>query len=146
MNGLVFDSEKHTIVFDRGNNSRDNIAIVERLSLHYVGALTPYHHKQLVEDKVCHFREYDVDGSKMQGYQDKRVVLGQERTVVVFISEKLKAGQLRGMCQSLEKAEHQLKLLQRHLGSPKGKMRDKMGLEDTIRRVIKGQFTKNSIN
>lgn len=146
MNGLGFDSEKHTIVFDRGNNSRDNMAIVERLSLHYVGALTPYHHKQLVEDAVCHFKEYDVDGSKMQVYRDKRVIWEQERTVVVFISEKLKAGQLRGMYQSLEKAEHQLKLLQQNLCNPKGKMRDKAGLEDTIRSVVKGQFTKDSID
>ncbi len=146
MNGLGFDSNKHTIVFDRGNNSRDNMATVERLSLHYVGALTPFHHKQLVEDAVCNFKEYDVDGSKMQVYRDKRIIWGQERTVVVFISEKLKAGQLRGMYQSLEKAEQQLKLLQQHLGNPKGKMRDKAGLEDTIRSVVKGQFTKDIID
>jgi len=146
MNGLGFDSNKHTIVFDRGNNSRDNMATVERLSLHYVGALTPYHHKQLVEDAVCNFKEYDVDGSKMQVYRDKRIIWGQERTVVVFISEKLKAGQLRGMYQSLEKAEQQLKPLQQHLCNPKEKMRDKAGLEDMIRSVVKGQFTKDIID
>ena len=146
MNGLGFDSNKHTMVFDRGNNSRDNMAMVERLSLHYVGALTPYHHKQLVEDAMCNFQEHDVDGGKMQVYRDKRVIWGQERTVVVFVSEKLKAGQLRGMYQSLEKAEHQLKLLQQHLGNPKGKTRDKAGLADTIRSIVKGQFTKNIID
>ena len=146
MNGLGFDSSMHTMVFDRGNNSRDNMAMVERLSLHYVGALTPYHHKQLVENAVCNFREHDVDGCKMQLYRDKRVIWGQERTVVVFVSEKLKAGQVRGMYQSLEKAEHQLKLLQQHLGNPKGKTRDKGGLEDTIRSVVKGQVMKDIID
>ncbi|MBE7444353.1 MAG: hypothetical protein HS132_03585 [Planctomycetia bacterium] len=39
MNGLGFDSSTHTMVFDRGNNSRDNMAMVERLSLHYVERL-----------------------------------------------------------------------------------------------------------
>ena len=120
--------------------------MVEKLSFHYVGALTPYHHKQLVDEAVDNFKEYDVEGSKMQVYRDKRVIWEQERTVVVFISEKLKAGQLRGMYQSLEKAEHQLKLLQQNLRNPKGKMRDKAHLADTVRGFVKGQFTKNLID
>lgn len=146
MEGLGLDREKHTVVFDRGNNSRNNMAIVERLLLHYVGALTPYHHKQLVHEAVNNFKEYDVEGSKMQVYRDKRVLWQQERTVVVFISEKLKAGQVRGMYQSLEKAEKQLRQLQQKLCNPKAKMRDKEHLENTLRTLVKGQFTKNLID
>ncbi|MBE7444346.1 MAG: hypothetical protein HS132_03550 [Planctomycetia bacterium] len=81
----------------------------------------------------------------MQLYRDKRVIWGQERTVVVFVSEKLKAGQVRGMYQSLEKAEHQLKLLQQHLGNPKER-RGTKGSENTIRSVVKGQFIKDIID
>lgn len=146
MEGLGLDREKHTVVFDRGNNSRNNMAIVERLLLHYVGALTPYHHKQLVHEAVDNFKEYDVEGSKMQVYRDKRVLWQQERTVVVFISEKLKTGQVRGMYQSLEKAEKQLRQLQQKLCNPKAKMRDKEHLENTLRTLVKGQFTKNLID
>jgi len=146
MDGLGLDSEKHTVVFDRGNNSRNNMAIVERLSLHYVGALTPYHHKQLVNEAVDNFKEYDVEGSKMQVYRDKRVIWQQERTVVVFICEKLKAGQIRGMYQSLEKTEKQLRQLQQKLCNPKAKMRDKAHLENMIRSLVKGQFIKNLID
>ena len=145
MDGLGLDCEKHTVVFDRGNNSRNNMAIVERLSLHYVGALTPYHHKQLVNEAVDNFKEHDVEGGKMQVYRDKRVVWQQERTIVVFISENLKAGQIRGMYQSLEKAEHQLRQLQQKLCNPKVKMGDKEQLENTIRSLVKGQFIKNLI-
>lgn len=144
--GLGLDREKHTVVFDRGNNSRNNMAIVERLLLHYVGALTPYHHKQLVHEAVNNFKEYDVEGSKMQVYRDKRVLWQQERTVVVFISEKLKAGQVRGMYQSLEKAEKRLRQLQQKLCNPKAKMRDKEHLENTLRTLVKGQCTKNLID
>ncbi len=146
MEGVGLDREKHTVVFDRGNNSRNNMAIVERLLLHYVGALTPYHHKQLVNEAVDNFKEYDVEGSKMQVYRDKRVLWQQERTVVVFISEKLKAGQVRGMYQSLEKAEKQLRQLQQKLCNPKAKMRDKEHLENTLRTLVRGQFTKNLID
>lgn len=146
MEGLGLDREKHTVVFDRGNNSRNNMAIVERLSLHYVGALTPYHHKQLVNEAVDNFKEHDVDGSKMQVYRDKRLIWQQERTIIVFISEKLKAGQVRGMYQSLEKAEKQLRQLQQNLCNPKAKMRDKEHLENTLRTLVKGQFTKSLID
>lgn len=114
--------------------------------MHYVGALTPYHHKQLVNEAVDNFKEYDVEGSKMQVYRDKRVLWQQERTVVVFISEKLKAGQVRGMYQSLEKTEKQLRQLQQKLCNPKTKMRDKEHLENTLRTLVKGQFTKNLID
>lgn len=82
----------------------------------------------------------------MQVYRDKRVLWQQERTVVVFISEKLKAGQVRGMYQSLEKAEKQLRQLQQKLCNPKTKMRDKEHLENTLRTLVKGQFTKNLID
>lgn len=146
MDALGLDREKHTVVFDRGNNSRSNMALVQRLSLHYVGALTPYHHKELVSEAVDNFTQYDVDGSTMQVYRDKRVIWQQERTVVVFISEKLKAGQIRGMYQSLEKAEHQVKQLQQRLCNPKARIRDKDHLENTIRSFVKGQFIKNLID
>lgn len=146
MNGLGLESEKHTVVFDRGNNSRNTMAIVERLSLHYVGALTPYHHKQLIDEAVDNFKEHDIDGSKMQVYRNKRVIWQQERTVVVFISERLKAGQIRGIYQSLEKAEKQLRHLQQKLRNPKARMRNKEQLENTIRTLGKGQFIKNLID
>jgi len=60
---LGLDIEKHTLVFDRGNNSKKNLAIVKDLQLHYVGALTPYHHKELIDDAADNFDELDVDGS-----------------------------------------------------------------------------------
>ncbi len=38
---LGMDLEKHTLVFDRGNNSRKNLRRISRQHLHYVGALRP---------------------------------------------------------------------------------------------------------
>jgi len=48
-------------------------------------------------------------------YRDKREIWEEERTVVVFISEKLKAGQIRGIYQSLKKKQKQLRELQKSL-------------------------------
>ena len=143
---LNLDMNKHTIVFDRGNNSKKNMAVIKELQLHYVGALTPYHHKKLLEDAVDNFEEIEIDGSILQAYKDKRVIWNEERTVIVFISEKLKAGQLRGIHQSLTKKEKELRELQKTLSNPRAKKRKKEELEHKIKTVVKGQFLKDLIN
>jgi transposase len=119
---------------------------VKKLQLYYVGALTPYHHKNLIHDAVDNFQELDVDGAVVQVYRDKREIWQQERTVIVFISEELKAGQIKGIYQSLEKKENQLRQLQAVLSNPRGKKRDKNQLEDKIEKMIKGQFMENLID
>jgi len=143
---LDLDVEKHTVVFDRGNNSRKNLVAVEELKLHYVGALTPYHHKDLITDAIDKFQDYDLDGTEIQVYRDRRVIWENERTVIVFISEKLKAGQIRGVYQALEKKEKQLRQLQTQLRNPRSKQRDKEQLENKILDILKGQYMNNLIN
>ncbi len=143
---LGMDSERHTIVFDRGNNSKMNLAIVKEQQLHYVGALTPYHHKKLIDNATDNFRELNVDGKDIQVYRDKRMIWQEERTVIVFISERLKSGQIRGIYQSLEKAERELRELQGALCKPKARKRDRRPLEDKVTNTVKGQFVKNVID
>jgi len=143
---LGLDVEKHTLIFDRGNNSKKNMAIVRDLHLHYVGALTPYHHKKLINEAIDNLEELDVNGNIIQAYRDKRVVWQEERTVVVFISEKLKVGQIRGIYQSLGKKQKQLRELQVSLLNPRTKKRNKEELENKITNLVKGQFLKNLID
>ncbi len=144
--GLGLDIGRHTVVFDRGNNSKKNLATVKGLQLHYVGALTPYHHKKLVEDAMEDFQEVEVDGKGIHVYRDKRTIWHEERTVIVFISEKLKSGQIRGIYQSLDKVEKQLRELRESLCKPKAMKRKKEQLEDKITSIVKGQFVKDIID
>ena len=146
LKALGLDVEKHTLIFDRGNNSKKNMAIVRDLHLHYVGALTPYNHKKLIDEAIDNFEELDVGGNVIQVYRDKREIWQEERTVVVFISEKLKAGQIRGIYQSLEKKQKQLRELQESLSNPRAKKRNKEELENKITNLLKGQFLKNLID
>jgi len=146
LKALGLDIEKHSVVFDRGNNSKKNLKIVEQLKLHYVGALTPYHHKELIKESEDNFREVDVDGTTINVYRDKRVIWQSERTVIVFISEQFKAGQIRGVYQALSKKEKQLKQLQAQLSNPQAKRRDKKQLENKIMDMLKGQYMSNLIN
>ena len=138
--------EKHTVIFDRGNNSRKNMAELKKLELHYLGALTPYHHKKLINEAEGKFQELNVDGSPLQVYRGKQIIWEEERTLVVFISERLKAGQLRGIYQSLDKIEKELKQLQNDLANSKAKKRKQDQLKNKIENMTKGQFIKNIID
>jgi transposase len=143
---LGMDIDRHTLIFDRGNNSKKNMAIVKGLQLHYVGALTPYNHKKLIDEAIDNFEELDLGGNIIQVYRDKQEIWQEERTVVVFISEKLKAGQIRGIYQSLEKKQKKLRELQESLSNPRTKKRNKEELEDKITNLVKGQFVNNLID
>ena len=105
------DIDKHTLVFDRGNNSKKNLHDINKLGLHYVGALTPYHHKTLVEDTMNQLAIQDINGQFIQVYRDKRDIWSDEKTVVIYVSETFKAGQARGFYQALKKREQELKKL-----------------------------------
>ena len=141
MQALNMDVEKHTLVFDRGCNSKENLDLVERqLKMYYVGALTPYHHKQLIEDAEAHLEELRVGEDILHVFRDKRNIWDKERTVLVFISKKLKAGQLRGVYTSIDKRKQALKELQEKLDAPRARKRNKKQLREKIENIIKGQF------
>ena len=143
MKELNMDMEKHTLVFDRGCNSKQNLALVARLNLHYVGALTPSQHIELIQDAEANSMPVNVGDKTLLLYRDKRVIWGAERTVVVFISEKLKAGQLRGIYQALKKRKRVLGKIQRSLANPRTKKRTREQLVETIENLLQGQFMKD---
>jgi transposase len=143
---LNLEIENHTLVFDRGNNSKKNMKLVQEAKLFYVGALTPHHHTNLINDASENFDELNLKGNIIQVFRDKRDIWNEERTVVVFISEKLKEGQLRGIYQVLIKKETKLKELQKALSNPRAKKRDKSKLEKQLKGMVKGQYVSNLID
>ena len=143
---LGLELETHTFVFDRGNNSKKNLARVQALQLHYLGALTPYHHQALVTDAEANFQEIEMPGGPQYVYRDKRSIWGEERTVIVFISDKLKAGQLRGLYQALTKAQAGLQQLQSELANPRARKRDRKKLEKTMESWSDPQYVKDVLH
>ena len=142
---LKMDLQKHTIIFDRGNNSKKNLAYVKKLKLHYVGALTPYHHQQLIKDAQKDYQEVKVGTHVLNVFREKREIWGEERTVLVFVSHPLKDGQLRGIYQALTTREKKLSKLKDALANPKAKKRERNHLETTIETLLKGQYMEGLI-
>jgi transposase len=140
MLALEMDVEKHTLVFDRGNNSKKNMALVAEAKMHYVGALTPCHHKRLVADAEDRFEPLTLNGQELDVYRAKETIWGEERTVLVFVSDRLKTGQLRGAYKSLEKKQNELRKIKRSLEKPGKKPLDKTQLQAKIEAITKGQF------
>lgn len=143
---LKIDTSEHTIVFDRGCNSKKNLKQVADLNLHYIGALTPSHHKDLLKKAENKFVSTKVGDNELEIYREKRDVWGEERTVLVFVSKRLKDGQFRGVHQSLEKKEKRLKEIQKGLLSPRSRKRTKEQLESLIEKLLKGQFMEGLIS
>jgi len=142
---LDMEAENHTLVFDRGNNSKKNLECIQRHHLHYVGALRPSDHGPLVADAERNFTDTDLDGRTVQVYRDRREIWGSERTVVVLISERLKAGQLRGIYQQLERKKAALRELQQRLANPRAKRRSREQLDAQLTTLLKGQYMEGLI-
>jgi transposase len=105
-----------------------------------VGALRPSDHRQLIADAEDNFTEIDLHGAGLQVFRDRREIWDCERTVVVLISERLKAGQLRGIYQQLDRKKAQLRELQRALANPRAKRRAREELESKVDTMLKGQY------
>jgi transposase len=145
MEKLKIDMTQHTIVFDRGCNSKNNLKKVKDLKLHYVGALTPVHHDDLILAAEGKYKTIQVNNKDLEVYREKKEIWGEERTVLVFVSERLKEGQLRGIYQSLTKKKKCLKELQERLLKPKAKKRSRETLEKLLKKITSGQFMEGLI-
>ena len=143
MQSLGLNQDTHTLVFDRGNNSKKNLDIVKSLGFYYVGALTPYHHKEIIGRVMEEMSTVRLNNESLAVYREKSTIWEDEKTILVFISDRLKAGQIRGVYQGLDKKEEKLKELQRSLVNPKGKKRNREDLEKKIKSIVAGQYLKD---
>jgi transposase len=136
---LHLDIEEITVVFDKGNNSKDNFAKLDASEIPYVASLTPSYHEDLLEIPRSEYRMVGVNGQGILCYRTRKVVWGKERTIVIYLSQKLKEGQLRGLKQALSKKFEQLRELKAKLNEPKARKRSKEKLEEQIKNIIHGE-------
>lgn len=102
---LTQGSRKLTLVFDKGNNSKDNIQLANNLNVYCIGSLKPSHFPQFLKIPLDKFTE-QVDGYKV--YRKRALVFGRGRTVVLTYYPKLYERQKRTFDRRLEKAKAEL--------------------------------------
>jgi transposase len=102
-----------TMVYDAGQNSRDNHALVEASELGFVGCLPPSDHPDLLAIPARRYRPVDPERYPGLTYLDSQVsALGVTRRAVLTHSPSLHAKQSRGFDQTLAKARRHLAELQ----------------------------------
>jgi len=131
-----------TIVFDKGNNSKDNFALIDNTQdCHYVGGLVSSYFKDLLKEANKNFSIIEIEGEEIPAYRIKKMIWGKERTCVVTISSQLKEGQICGIKQHLTKKYAMLSKFKQQLENPKRRKNfTKKEIKERLSNIIKGQF------
>lgn len=105
------DGAQHiTVIFDKGNNSSDNLAAVDATPYHFVGSLVPTQHLDLLEIPREEFRSLSPDGLPgVSAYRTQKKVFGRKRTVVVTYNENLFVAQSKTLLREIGKRQQRLR-------------------------------------
>lgn len=142
----VFDLvEDITLVFDKGNNSKNNFKMLdEQQDIYYVAGLVPSYFKDLIAEANQNFETTTIDGEDIPVYRVMKEVWGASRTCVVTVSQQLKEGQIKGIYQHLEQKYKKLEEFKRQLENPKSRMQSySEEIRKRVSKIIKGQFIED---
>lgn len=135
----IADGIEHiTIIFDKGNNSQDNLDAVDAGPYHFVGSLVPTHHPDLLAVPAKERRPLDEDGLEgVSVHRTTRKVFGIERTVLVTYNENLFVAQARTLLREIAKRQRRLRELQNQLRRWRnGAFRGKPPTVDGVRKKV----------
>ncbi len=103
------DLDSLTVIYDKGNVSRDNQHQVDESGLHYVSGLTVAGQRDLVDRANALLAPVEIGpDDAVPAYRTKTEIWGAERTLVVVCSERLRQGQMAGVMQHVAKARQWL--------------------------------------
>jgi transposase len=110
---LATGVESLTVVYDAGQNSGPNHAVIEASTMGFIGSLPPSQHPALLAIPASRYEAVDAERYPGVTCVDTRVTaLGVNRRAVLTHSPTLHAAQTRGFTQTLAKARRKLLDLQ----------------------------------
>lgn len=113
---LIATTEHVTLVFDKGNNSEDNLEALHDSPYHFIGSLVPTQHPELLAVPARQFRPLDEQGlAGVRAYRSRYKLFGVERTVLVTYNENLFVAQSQTLLREIAKRQQQLRELQAQL-------------------------------
>ena len=141
LSDLSVTVEDVTVVYDKGNLSKANQALVDEAPFGYVASLTPAHHAELIalpSDRYKPIKGGSLDGLPVRRL--RRQIWGAKRTVVLLISEQLRGGQIRGLQQHLDQRLRALAAWKEQLAKPRSGPRTKASAEKQVEQLRAGQY------
>jgi transposase len=137
---LVEQVESLTVVYDAGQNSHDNHAVIEAHRIGFVGSLPPSDHPQLLAIPTSRYAEVDPLSYPGLTYVDTTATaLGVTRRAVLTHSDNLHAKQSRGLDQTLAKARRKLAELAARLARGKTR-RQRAAVQAEIAAICKPRW------
>jgi transposase len=141
-----------TIIFDRGNNSQDNIDLLEQeqFPLYYVGGLKRNQCADLFAISRTQFVPLSGKNlEKVTAFRTMKNVYQRDMTVVVAYNQNLADGQMQGILLNIEKThqtllEIQIKLLNRAYSKvTKGRTPTISSIEKQVKSALKTEFMED---
>jgi len=139
--------EELTLIFDQGSNSKKTLKEVKE-NIHFVGALSPHQHKDLIYEANPQLRTTRVGDRTPQCYRTRRRIWNLDLTCVVYISKKLYEGQVRGLEYDIEKLLTKLNELKEKLKLPtkKEKKRTAAAIKKKVKSLVSSSAMRNLIH
>ena len=145
---LAVDVKSVTVVFDKGNLCKANQKLVDEQPFGFVASLTPAHHPDLMAIPLTRYTPLPESG-RLPGVLALRLtkrVWGGERTIVLYLSERLRQGQARGLEQHLEKRLRELAAWEQQLAKPRSGPRSQAAAEARIAKLLQGQHLRQVLH
>lgn len=137
---LSVEVDQITLVYDKGNLSKANQRLVDEASFSYVASLVPAQHPQLLQIPHSQYRVLESPRlGQIPVLRLEQQIWGQRRTVLLFISEHLRQGQIRGLMQHVKKAIRQLERWKTQLAKPRSGPRTTDAAQRQIQAILSGQ-------
>jgi len=135
-----------TVVFDAGQDSEDNLALIDSGPLHFVGSLPPSDHLDLMAVGKSRYQKVDAKAFPgLSAFETTKVVFGRQRRIVVTHSQNFHDEQAASFEQTLGKARRQLSELAARLARGKGR-KSKEGVEAEIAGVVAPRWLSRVIS
>jgi transposase len=116
--GSTWTTTKPTLIFDKGNNSSDNFALIDTLELPYVGSVKLDEHSDLagVSNQDARWQPATEPGlEETKSWRIQQVVYGKERTLVMTYNQNLYDSQWATVQNDLALALSRLACVQQNL-------------------------------
>lgn len=144
-----------TIVFDKGNNSSENLnRFIKDSGFHFVGSVKPDDHKELTTISNSDKRLEPLSHPRLdqvQAFRTHKKIYGKDLTVVVTFNNNLYVSQVKSINNEINKSMDKLdaiaaKLDDRTAGIiTRGKKPTKESVHNQVSRALSGQHMKNLI-
>lgn len=136
---LNFKLEEITVVFDKGSNAIKNFGLLDRMELPYVASVTSSYHQDLLAIPLEKYYEIQAGGKKIKCYRTKKRIWGKQRTVVIYMSEKLRQGQVCGLKQVIAKRVKAMEEIKEKLKSARCKIKTREEIIAKVKAALKGE-------